>query len=159
MWDYFHASDLQAALAALINVQESFHKMYRICTDSITEQRRICNHLYQILDAPIRWRRPRQRWTRPGRSSRWWITLSNSTDFCVTVCTQISSQKRLSKRRIKSEDAKPLLRLLFTPSSCKRSRKQHSNVQCVTFVSTTCLLIPPNDQVIMTCLHLCSHNK
>ena len=53
MSDYFHASDLQAALATLINVQESFHEMYRICTDSITEQTKICNYLYQILDAPI----------------------------------------------------------------------------------------------------------
>ena len=41
MSDYFHASDLQAALAAITSVQESFHEMYRICTDSITEQRRI----------------------------------------------------------------------------------------------------------------------
>ena len=48
-------------------------------------------------------------------------TQSNSTHFCVTVCTQISSRKRLSKRGIKSEDATPLLRLLFRPSSCKRS--------------------------------------
>ena len=41
MSDYFHASDLQAALAALTSVQEYFHEMYRIFTDSITEQRRI----------------------------------------------------------------------------------------------------------------------
>jgi hypothetical protein len=27
----------QVALAALINIQESFHEMYRICTDSITD--------------------------------------------------------------------------------------------------------------------------
>ena len=31
---------IRAALAALINLQESFHEMYRICTDRITEQRR-----------------------------------------------------------------------------------------------------------------------
>ena len=34
---YFHASDFQAALAALISIQEYFHEMYRICTDSITD--------------------------------------------------------------------------------------------------------------------------
>jgi hypothetical protein len=45
MLDYFHASDLQAALAALINLQESFHEMCRICTDIITEQRRIGNYV------------------------------------------------------------------------------------------------------------------
>ena len=45
MLDYFHASDLQAALAALTSVEESFHEMYRICTDSITEQRRIYNYV------------------------------------------------------------------------------------------------------------------
>ena len=48
-------------------------------------------------------------------------TQSNSTHFCVTVCTQISSRKHLSKRRIKSDGATPLSRLLFRPSSCKRS--------------------------------------
>ena len=32
MLDYFHASDRQAALTALINLQESFHEMYRICS-------------------------------------------------------------------------------------------------------------------------------
>ena len=41
MSDYFNASDLQAALAALTSIQEFFHEMYRIFTDSITEQRRI----------------------------------------------------------------------------------------------------------------------
>ena len=50
-------------------------------------------------------------------------TQSNSTHFCITVCTQITSRRRLSKRGIKSEDATPLLRLLFRPSSCKRSLK------------------------------------
>ena len=34
---------------------------------------------------------------------------------------KISSRKRSSKRGIKSEDAMPLLPLLFRPSSCKRS--------------------------------------
>ena len=41
MSDYFNASDLQAALAALTSIQEFFHEMYRIFTDSITEQIRI----------------------------------------------------------------------------------------------------------------------
>ena len=54
-------------------------------------------------------------------------TQSNSTHFCVTVCTQISSRKCLSKRGIKSEDAKPLLRLLFRPSSCKRGLRKHEH--------------------------------
>ena len=54
-------------------------------------------------------------------------TQSNSTHFCVTVCTQISSRKRSSKRGIKSQDATPLLRLLFRSSSCKRSL--HSEVR------------------------------
>ena len=53
MLDYFHASDRQAALTALINLQESFHEMYRICTDSITEQRRICNYVL-VFAAQIR---------------------------------------------------------------------------------------------------------
>ena len=50
MLDYFHASDRQAALAALINLQESFHEMYRICTDSITELRSICNYVLVFAD-------------------------------------------------------------------------------------------------------------
>ena len=53
MLDYFHASDRQAALAALINLQESFHEMYRIFTDSITERRRICNYVL-VFVAQIR---------------------------------------------------------------------------------------------------------
>ena len=53
MLDYFHASDRQAALAALITLQESFHEMYRICTDSITAQRRICNYVL-VFAAQIR---------------------------------------------------------------------------------------------------------
>ena len=81
MSDYFHVSDLQAALAALINVQESFHEMYRICSGSITEQRRICNCLYQILDAPIRLRRPRLLWTRHLLTGM--HTQLNSTHFWV----------------------------------------------------------------------------
>ena len=38
MSDYFHASDLQAALAALTSVQESFHEMYRICIELLLEK-------------------------------------------------------------------------------------------------------------------------
>ena len=53
MLDYFHASDRQAALAAVINLQESFHEMYRIWTDIITEQRRICNYVL-VFAAQIR---------------------------------------------------------------------------------------------------------
>ena len=74
MSDYIPAADLQATLAAIINVQESFLQMYRICTDTIAEQRRICGQLLQILDAPIRRRRTRRVWTRPGRTSLWWDT-------------------------------------------------------------------------------------
>ena len=70
MSDYIPAAELQ--LAAIINVQESFLQMYRICTDTIAEQRRICGQLLQILDAPIRRRRTRRVWTRPGRTSLWW---------------------------------------------------------------------------------------
>ena len=43
----------QAALAALINIQESFHEMYRTCTDSITEQRIIYNYVL-VFAAQIR---------------------------------------------------------------------------------------------------------
>jgi hypothetical protein len=53
MLDYLHASDRQAALTGLINLQESFHEMYRICTDSFTEQRRICNYVL-VFTAQIR---------------------------------------------------------------------------------------------------------
>ena len=130
MSDYFHASDLQAALAALTSIQEYFYEMYRIFTDSITEQRRICNYVF-VFAAQIReegrFYACAQTWrccvivyhsnTEPPGMH----TQLNSTHFCVTVCTQISSRKRSSKRGIKSEDATPLLRLLFRPSSCKRS--------------------------------------
>ena len=72
MSDYIHPSELQATLAAISNVQECFSEMYRICTHTIAEQRRICAQLLQILDTPIRLRRRRQVWTRPGRTSLWW---------------------------------------------------------------------------------------
>ena len=125
MSDYFHASDLQAALAALTSIQEYFHEMYRIFTDSITEQRRIFLVFAARIREEGRFYACAQTWrccvivyhstTQPPGMH----TQSNSTHFCVTA--QISSRKRSSKRRIKSEDAPPLLRLLVRPSSCKRS--------------------------------------
>ncbi|KAJ0058294.1 hypothetical protein NL108_012761 [Boleophthalmus pectinirostris] len=66
MLDHFQASDLQIALA------RGSQQMNRICRDTLSEQRRICNHLCQILDAPVRRRRVRQIWTKLGRTSRWW---------------------------------------------------------------------------------------
>jgi hypothetical protein len=47
----------------------------------------------------------------------------------------ISSPKRSSKRGIKSEDATPLLRLLFRPSSCKRSLSEGSSHILLRFIS------------------------
>ena len=69
MSDYIHPTDLQATLAAIINVQECFSEMYRICTHTIAEQRRTCAQILQILDTPIRLRRRRRVRTRPGRTS------------------------------------------------------------------------------------------
>ena len=131
MSDYFHASDLQAALAALTSIQEYFHEMYRIFSDSITEQRRI----FLFFAARIR----------EGRfyaCAQTWLR-----HFCVTVCTQISSRKRSSKRGIKSEDATPLLRLLFRPSSCKRSLRE---ISCLVTWSTS---------VSIKLLHMCMHTQ
>ena len=71
MSDYIHQSDIQVALAALVAIQESFQQISRVITD-ISEQRRRINYLRQLLDAPIRRRRTRQVWIRPGRTSLWW---------------------------------------------------------------------------------------
>ena len=51
--DYFHASDRKAALAALINNMYRIQDMYRICKDSITEQRTISNYVL-VFAAQIR---------------------------------------------------------------------------------------------------------
>ena len=124
----FHASDLQAALAALINLQEAFQQMYRICIyilllnrgGSATTSVKFWMHWF-VAGEPDCYGRDLGECL-PSRLAC--IPPSNSTHFCVIVCTQISSRKRSSKRGIKSEDATPLLRLLFRPSSCKRSLKQ-----------------------------------
>ena len=71
MSDYLHQSGVQVALAALIAIQESFQQISRVITVN-TDQRRRINYLRQLLDAPIRRRRTRRVWIRPGRTSLWW---------------------------------------------------------------------------------------
>ena len=70
MSDYIHQSEI---LSAFITIQESFQQISRVVTH-ITEHRRRINYLGigQLFDAPIRRRRTRQVWIRPGRTSLWW---------------------------------------------------------------------------------------
>ena len=124
---YFRASDRQAALADLINLQESFHGMYRICTDNITEQRRIRNSVL-VFAAQIR---------EEGRFYA--CTQSDMAVLCDSVSqhhlaawhaypielhtllrhrmhADFLPKTLVYTRNIKREDTTPLLRLLFRPS-------------------------------------------
>ena len=132
MSDYFHASDLQAALAALTSIQEYFHEMCRIFTDSITEQRRI----FLVFAARIR----EGRFYACAQTWRCCVIVYHSTawhaypiEFHTLLRHRMHAdfpRKRLSERGIKSKDATPLLRFLFRPSSCRRSPR-------VTFIKST----------------------
>jgi hypothetical protein len=111
MSDYFHASDLQAALAALTSIQEFFHEMYRIFTDSITEQRRI----FLVF----------------GDTDKRRKILRMRSDMAQTLLRhRMHADFLSSKRGIKSEDSTPLLRLLFRQSSCKRSLRIEGGLSC-----------------------------